>query len=189
MLNDIQKRSLLQLAYDVIYARLHRSKYHSPQDPLFEQKRGIFVTLHIDKALRGCIGYIVGYKSILESVKEMAIAAAFRDPRFPPLGPDELADLEIELSVLGELVLIQDFEEIEIGRDGLYIQHPYGSGLLLPQVATEWGWDRQTFLNQVCQKAGLPKSAAQDEDSKIYRFSAEIFSANAEELSAKQESP
>lgn len=188
MLNDIQKKSLLQLAYDVIHARLHRSKYLSPQDPLFEEKRGIFVSLHIDKALRGCIGYIIGYKSILESVKEMAIAAAFRDPRFPPLGQDELADLEIELSILSELILVQDLDEIKIGRDGLYIQHPHGSGLLLPQVATEWGWDRQTFLNQLCQKAGLPKSALQDEDSKIYRYTAEIFSATAEELAGKHES-
>ncbi|MCB5266445.1 MAG: AmmeMemoRadiSam system protein A [Candidatus Cloacimonetes bacterium] len=187
MLSDIQKKSLLQLAYDVIYSRLYRSKYASPQDPLFEQKRGIFVSLHINKALRGCIGYIVGYKSILDSVKEMAIAAAFRDPRFPPLEADELPDLEIELSILSELELVQDLSEIVIGRDGLYIQHPLGSGLLLPQVATEWGWDRQTFLNQVCQKAGLPKSALQDEDSKIYRFEAEIFSAKAEELSDKPE--
>lgn len=184
MLNDIQKKSLLQLAYDVIYGRLYRSKYESPDDPLFEEKRGVFVSLHIGKALRGCIGYIVGYKSILETVKEMAIAAAFRDPRFPALGIDELPNLTIELSILSELKLVQDLTEITIGRDGLYLEHPRGSGLLLPQVATEWGWDRQAFLTQVCQKAGLHESVLQDEDSKIYRFEAEIFSAKAEKLSA-----
>ncbi len=183
MLSNIQKKSLLQLAYDVIHARLYRSKYTSPQDPLFEEKRGIFVSLHIDKALRGCIGYIVGYKSILESVKEMAIAAAFRDPRFPPLGKDELPDLEIELSILSEMELVHDLTEIMVGRDGLFIEHPQGSGLLLPQVATEWGWDRETFLNQLCQKAGLPPAVLQDKDSRIYCFEAEIFSAKAEELS------
>lgn len=124
MLNDIQKKSLLQLAYDVIYGRLYRSKYESPDDPLFEEKRGVFVSLHIGKALRGCIGYIVGYKSILETVKEMAIAAAFRDPRFPALGIDELPNLTIELSILSELKLVQDLTEITIGRDGLYLEHP-----------------------------------------------------------------
>lgn len=187
MLNDKQKKSLLQLAYDVIYSRLYRSKYASPSDPLFEEKRGIFVSLHINKALRGCIGYIVGYKSILESVKEMAIAAAFRDPRFPPLEADELADLEIELSILSELKPVDDLTEIVIGRDGLFLEHPQGSGLLLPQVATEWGWDRETFLNQVCQKAGLPSSVLQDGDSKIFRFEADIFSAKAEDLADKSE--
>ncbi len=183
MLNDIQKKSLLKLAYDVIYSRLYRSKYVSPEDSLFEEKRGIFVSLHIDKALRGCIGYIVGYKSILESVKEMAVAAAFRDPRFPLLQKDELPDLEIELSILSELELVDDLSQIVIGRDGLFLEHPRGSGLLLPQVATEWGWDRETFLKQLCQKAGLPPSVLQDGDSKIFRFEAEIFSAKAEELS------
>lgn len=175
MLSDSQKKSLLKLARDVIQARLQHSTYQSPDDPIFAQKRGIFVSLHKGGKLRGCIGYIQAHKSMLDSVKEMAIAAAFRDPRFPPLQAGELADIRIEISVLSPLKLVRDISEITIGRDGLYLQHPYSSGLLLPQVATEWDWDRDTFLEQVCRKAGLPENAWQDDNAELYRFSAEVF--------------
>jgi AmmeMemoRadiSam system protein A len=175
MLSDTQKQSLLKLARDVIHARLHHSTYTSPDDPAFAEKRGMFVTLHIFGKLRGCIGYIHAYKSILDTVKEMALAAAFRDPRFPPVQADELPDISIEISLLSPMEPVQDISEITIGRDGLYLDHPYSSGLLLPQVATEWNWDRDTFLQQVCRKAGLPDQAWQDDGAQLYRFSAEIF--------------
>ncbi|MCD8480922.1 MAG: AmmeMemoRadiSam system protein A [Candidatus Cloacimonetes bacterium] len=122
------------------------------------------------------MGYIKGYKTITESIRELAMAAAFRDPRFPPLKASELPDITIEMSLLSPMEAVQDISEITIGRDGLYLEHPRSSGLLLPQVATEQRWDRDTFLRQVCRKAGLPDQAWQDEGAKLYRFTAEIFS-------------
>jgi AmmeMemoRadiSam system protein A len=106
----------------------------------------------------------------------MAVAAAFQDPRFPPLGPEELADLELEISVLTPMQRIQKVEEIQVGKHGLYIVRGIYRGLLLPQVATEHNWDRLTFLEQTCAKAGLPADAWKDPAAQIYVFSAEIFS-------------
>ena len=106
---------------------------------------------------------------------EMAQAAAFQDPRFPPLAKNELIDLDIEISVLTPFRLIQDVKEIQVGQHGLYIEKGGYSGLLLPQVATEYHWDRRTFLEHTCLKAGLPGDAWQDKKTKIYVFSAEIF--------------
>ncbi len=170
-----QKKSLLDLARNAIKAKLSHNPFTTPNDPIFEEKRGLFVTLHKHGGLRGCIGYIQGYKNITDSIIEMAQAAAFRDPRFSKVTAAELSDISIEISVLSELSPITKADEIRIGRDGLYIEHPYGSGLLLPQVALEWEWDRDTFLKQVCIKAGLHKQAWQDESARLYRFSAEIF--------------
>ena len=137
--------------------------------------RGIFVSLHKEGRLRGCIGYIKPYKSIVQSVAEMAVAAAFDDPRFSPLKAEEVSLLEIEISILGELMLIKGPDDVIIGRDGLYISHPWGSGLLLPQVATEWRWDADTFVREVCRKAGLPPEAWRDAQARLFRFEAEVF--------------
>jgi len=176
MLNENQRKSLLAFAYDVINARLNNSPFEAPKDDAFAAKKGIFVSLHIGGELRGCIGYILPYKSIVDSVQEMAIAAAFRDPRFPPLSNAELPRLEIEISLLGELIPMSRTEKITIGRDGLYLDHPDGSGLLLPQVATEYGWDSDEFLKHLCRKAGLAPSVLDSSDCRLYRFEAEIFS-------------
>ena len=105
----------------------------------------------------------------------MAIAAAFNDPRFPPLNPDELRDVTLEISVLSPLKIINDIREIEVGIHGLYITKGFHSGLLLPQVATEYKWDRLTFLEETCHKAGLHPNAWKDKDTKIYIFSADVF--------------
>jgi AmmeMemoRadiSam system protein A len=105
----------------------------------------------------------------------MAEAAAFRDPRFTPVTEKELSDLDIEISVLTPLKKITDVREIEIGKHGIYIKKGWLSGLLLPQVATEYGWDGETFLENTCMKAGLPTTAWQDKDTEIYIFSADIF--------------
>ncbi len=143
---------------------------------IFKQKRGAFVTLHKDKELRGCIGYVVPIKPLLDTVVDMAEAAALRDPRFPPVTPDEVDDLDIEISVLSPLKEITDINDIEIGKHGILIEKGYHSGLLLPQVATEYGWDRKTFLEHTCRKAGLPMNCWQDRGTKILIFSAEVFS-------------
>ena len=171
-----QKITLLKLARQAIAAHFEPLRPELPTDPEFEQKAGLFVSLHIGENLRGCIGYIKGYKPLAQSVVEMAQAAAFRDPRFAPLGKAEMDKVNIEISVLSELILMDNGEEPVIGRDGLYIEHPYGSGLLLPQVPVEWKWNASTFLKEVCRKAGLHNSAYLDAKSRLYRFTAEVFS-------------
>jgi len=139
------------------------------------EKRGAFVTLKTHGQLRGCIGYIQAIKPLSQTIIDMAQAAAFQDPRFPPLSRQELKDLSIEISALTPLRQIRDTQEIQVGKHGLFIERGYTSGLLLPQVATEYGWDTLTFLEQTCQKAGLPKDAWKEKNTKIFVFSAEIF--------------
>ena len=146
-----------------------------PPEAIFKESFGLFVTLHKNGNLRGCIGYIQPYKDLYTSIIELAAAAAFRDNRFPRVTIEEFEQLHIEMSILSPLYEINNIEEIKIGRDGIYLQHPYSSGLLLPQVATEHNWDRETFLNETCRKAGLPTSFLKDKLIKIYRFEAEIF--------------
>jgi len=103
------------------------------------------------------------------------LSASLNDPRFPPLTEEELRDIDIEISVLSPLKEIQDVSEIEVGRHGIYITRGYQSGVLLPQVATEYGWDRETFLQHTCQKAGLPPDAWKQEGTKIEIFDAQVF--------------
>jgi MEMO1 family protein len=139
------------------------------------EKRGAFVTLKTHGQLRGCIGHIQALKPLSQTIIDMAQAAAFQDPRFPPLSQQELKNLSIEISALTPLRQIQDIKEIQVGKHGLFIERGFNSGLLLPQVAAEYGWNTQTFLEQTCQKAGLPKDAWKDSKTKIQIFSAEIF--------------
>lgn len=140
-----------------------------------KEPRGAFVCLHKRGDLRGCIGMIEGFGPLSQTVKEMAIQAAFADPRFCPLNPHELDELDLEISVLTPLERINDPSQIEIGKHGLLIRRHSHSGLLLPQVATEHGWDRVQFLEWTCRKASIPPKAWQDSDTEIYVFSADIF--------------
>ena len=140
-----------------------------------KEMKGVFVTLKKRGQLRGCIGYTKGVKPLYKIVGEMAAAAAFHDPRFNPVTEAELSDLEIEISVLTPMKRIKDVEEIEVGKHGILIERGFHSGLLLPQVATEYGWDRTTFLEHTCLKAGLSKDAWKNEDTRICTFSAEVF--------------
>ena len=176
-LSPADKQLLLQVARDSITAEL-QGKAATPvkaSSPVLGELRGAFVSLHRRGQLRGCIGYIEAVKPLLETVREMAPAAAFHDPRFGPLRADELADLEIEISVLTPMRLIKSTDEIEVGRDGLYMVRGLNRGLLLPQVATQYHWDRRTFLEQTCNKAGLPLDAWKDPKTQIFIFRAEIF--------------
>ena len=141
-----------------------------------EKKMGAFVTLRKQGRLRGCIGLIEGKKPLYETVEEMAQAAAFKDPRFRPVKEDEFDGLDIEISALTPLRQIEDVSEIEVGRHGIYIVKGFHSGLLLPQVASEYNWDRDTFLRETCAKAGLQQDAWKDKDTKIFIFSASVFS-------------
>jgi AmmeMemoRadiSam system protein A len=172
-----EKAFLHQLALGAIAHRLTGQPLPSMagETPKLKENRGSFVTLKRKGQLRGCIGTIQAFKPLSRNIMEMAQAAAFQDPRFPPLAKNELADLEIEISVLTPFRLIRDIEEIQVGTHGLLVERGGYSGLLLPQVATEYRWDRQTFLEHTCLKAGLPKEAWKDRNTKIQIFSAEIF--------------
>jgi AmmeMemoRadiSam system protein B/AmmeMemoRadiSam system protein A len=145
------------------------------ETPILNESRGAFVTINKKGQLRGCIGYIEGRGPVYKTVEKMAEEAAFRDPRFDPVKERELPELEIEISVLTPLKKITDINEIEVGKHGIYIKKGWNSGLLLPQVATDYGWDRLTFLEHTCQKAGLPTNAWKEKNMEIYIFSADIF--------------
>ncbi len=173
-----EKDLLLTIARKSIEAGLAGRGVSSPEieSGTLKEKMGAFVTLKKQDRLRGCIGFIDGRKPLYETVEEMAQAAAFRDSRFSPVREDELKDLEIEISALTPLKQIHDVGEIEVGRHGIYIVKGFHSGLLLPQVATEYEWDRITFLKETCRKAGLPEDAWEDADTQIFIFSAHVFS-------------
>jgi AmmeMemoRadiSam system protein A len=140
-----------------------------------KQKYGVFVTLKTKGNLRGCIGYVEGIKPLQEAVGDMALSAAFKDPRFTPLQKGELDDLQVEISVMSPLEEITSPDEIIVGTHGLVIEKGVNRGLLLPQVATEYHWDKETFLAHTCLKAGLPKEAWQDKETKILVFAANVF--------------
>jgi MEMO1 family protein len=139
------------------------------------EKWGAFVTLYKGGNLRGCIGNIVGTQALILTVADMTKAAALEDPRFNKVQPSELPDITFEISVLTPIRILTDVNEIVIGRDGLIITRGYNRGLLLPQVASEYGWDRTTFLEQTCRKASLPENAWKEKNTKIEVFSAEVF--------------
>jgi AmmeMemoRadiSam system protein A len=136
---------------------------------------GAFVTLKRRGELRGCIGHVQPHRSLAETVQQMAVAAALRDPRFTPVSPEELPEIEVEISVLSPPQRIDRAGQIRVGQHGLIIHHPDGQGLLLPQVAVERGWDRETFLAQTCRKAGLPGDAWKNPETEIHTFTAEVF--------------
>ncbi len=176
-LTDADKKLLLSQARASIEAHLKDQSAPAVKDPSpgLGESRGAFVSLHRRGDLRGCIGYLEAAKPLLTTVREMAAAAAFHDPRFKPLKLEELADLEIEISVLSPMKLIKSTDDIEVGKHGLYIVRGFSRGLLLPQVASQYQWDRLTFLSQTCGKAGLPPDAWKEPATKIYTFTADIF--------------
>jgi AmmeMemoRadiSam system protein A len=134
-----------------------------------------FVTLRRDGALRGCVGHVQATEPLWRSVRDMARSAAVQDTRFPPVKTGEVPALTVEISVLSPLRPMKQADELQVGRHGLYICSGYQAGLLLPQVATSAGWDRRTFLEQTCRKAGLKSSAWDDPTVKVYVFEADVF--------------
>jgi AmmeMemoRadiSam system protein A len=133
-----------------------------------------FVTLRQHGDLRGCIGHIEAHEPLWKSVQEMATAAASRDSRFDPIAPEEVDSLDIEISVISPMIPAKP-DEVVIGRDGLMIRFGARSGLLLPQVPVEHGWTRETFLQETCRKAGLPRDAWKEPAAQLLRFTAEII--------------
>lgn len=179
MLSEDHRLQLLRIARSSIAAVLAGSAPDLDPAEFHEhlhRPAGAFVTLKtIEGDLRGCIGSIRAVEPLYRAIISGAVNAAFRDPRFYPVRKDELDRLVIEISVLGPIEAVQAHEEILVGRDGLIISRGRYAGLLLPQVATEYGWDRQTFLEQTCVKAGLPRHAWKEQGTRIERFAAEIF--------------
>ena len=137
--------------------------------------RGAFVTLKEKGDLRGCIGYIAPLKPLCQTVRDVAAYAALRDPRFKPVAAAELNELEYEISVISPLRRVTDWKQIQVGHDGLLVTKAGQEGVLLPQVASEQRWDRTTFLDQTCLKAGLPPRCWQDEDTDVFLFTALVF--------------
>lgn len=168
------RRLLLQLAHDAINTSLDERELQLPAIPEpLQQRRGAFTTLHLLGEVRGCVGYVFPVSPLFQTVIETARAAAFQDVRFFPVTREEAAQLLISISVLSPLFPIQA-EDLQLGKHGLLITRGNRRGLLLPQVPAEHGWDRNTFLEQTCRKAGLPPDAWQH-DASLEAFTAEIF--------------
>lgn len=178
MLDGNQRSQLLQIAREsiaAVFAGRTPEVRAENVDEALRRPAGAFVTLTLEGDLRGCIGSIHPVAPLAEAVAMSALNAAFRDPRFAPLSRAEFARVAIEISVMGPIEPVGRIEEIEPGRDGLIVTRGRSSGLLLPQVATEYGWDRETFLRQTSVKAGLAPEGWRLPDCRIERFAAEVF--------------
>jgi len=177
MLNAADKTILLKLARETLQAYFSGDKAPdcpNPSAALLEQK-GAFVSLHRGEELRGCIGQLLPDRELYKVVQHCVLSAALEDTRFIAVGPEEVKELTIEISVLTPFRRVHNVEEIEVGRHGLYIVRGAARGLLLPQVATQYGWDRTTFLEHTCLKSGLHPAAWQDPQPTIYTFEAVVF--------------
>ncbi len=178
LLNDKQKKRLLEIARRTLetYIKKKETLEFKEDDPVLNKELGAFVTLHKYGELRGCIGNMVGKGPLYLTVRDMAIAASTQDPRFPRVTEDELDVIDIEISVLSQMEKISDSSKIIMGKHGVMVQSGFRSGVFLPQVATETGWDRETFMNNLCaHKAGLPPDAWKKGECEIFIYTAEVF--------------
>jgi len=178
LLNDQQKKELLSLARNTIVSQIKtgRALKVEVDDPALKEVMGVFVTIHKAGQLRGCIGNIIGTEPLYIGVRDMAIAASTQDPRFPALEEAELADIDIEISVLSPLKKITNPDKIVLGVHGVLVKQGFRSGVYLPQVATETGWDKSEFMDSLCaHKAGISADAWRKGECEIYIFSAEVI--------------
>jgi AmmeMemoRadiSam system protein A len=176
MTTEGDRGALLELARTAVVAHLSGLPEPAPVlEGIFARRGGAFVTLHdCDGSLRGCIGHLDVDEPLGTVIARCAIAASSRDPRFAAVQSREVDTLRIEVSLVGPMEPVSTPSEIEIGRHGLVVERGRHRGLLLPQVATEWGWDVFTFLEHTCRKAGLPGDAWKD-GATLWRFEAEVF--------------
>ncbi len=174
-LTEEERRELLAIARRAAasYVKDGKVPKERPASPKLAEPGAAFVTLTKGGRLRGCIGYTEAASPLYRTVQECAVAAATEDPRFPPVESAEVDALKIEISVLTPLIPVRA-EEIEVGVHGLMIRKGLRRGLLLPQVAAEYGWDRQAFLSQTCRKAGLPPDEW-EKGAELFSFTAEVF--------------
>lgn len=190
LLDPDQAKRLISIARKSIFSFFEDKETYISEDikEEFNEERGVFVTLYSRGRLRGCIGFPEPVLPLWKAVKEAAEGAGFQDPRFPALSREEYKDIRIEMSVLTKPEIINadktsDYvSQIETGKDGLIIKNERGSGLLLPQVALEQGWDSERFLCETCKKAGLEKDCWKDMKSKVYKFQAQIFAERDEKI-------
>lgn len=183
-ISDSDGKLLVKTAREVVteYLATNKIKQLSKEfQEKFSFNAGVFVTINKMKNLRGCIGYPTSDQKLYQALADAAISAAVNDPRFIPLNQDELNSVTFEVTVLSppQLIVVNDyrdyFEKIKIGRDGLIVKKDFHSGLLLPQVPVEYGWNVQEFLEYTCEKAGLDKNSWKDLKTKIFKFSGIIF--------------
>jgi len=173
---ESEQQLLLQIARDSVQSYLLRQplRLQHVDRGVLAECHGIFVSIHEHGELRGCIGNLDPVEPLFLTASDCAIAAAVGDPRFIPLTLGELPEVDFEISVLSSMEKVQDVSEIEVGKHGLLISKGQLRGLLLPQVATEYGWHRERFLDETCKKAGLQLGAWKNGAS-VYRFSAFVF--------------
>jgi len=176
-LDEQDKKELLFMARNTLETYLSKGKVPDvhPTRPAMLERAGAFVSLHEGDELRGCIGQINPDRELYKIVQSCALSAALDDPRFSPVTAEQLPFINIEISVLTSMVRVSRVEEIEVGKHGLYITLGSRRGLLLPQVATQYGWDREVFLDQTCRKAGLPENAWRERSTSIFTFEAQVF--------------
>jgi AmmeMemoRadiSam system protein A len=176
-LSEADRRALLQLARKaVVEAVTHGGlPQQIPQDGVFAERRGAFVTLHVQHRLRGCIGVIEADQSLGDSIVRCAASSALQDPRFSPMRPEDLAELQVEISILSPLAPIP-LEEVEIGRHGLLVSRGEQRGLLLPQVAVEHHLTREQFFEETCRKAQLAPDVWREPGTQLFGFTCEVFS-------------
>ena len=172
---EAEKKELLSIARNAVteYVTNRKNPETEIKNPKFKTDGAVFVTIKENGSLRGCIGHIQAIMPLYQSIIKNAVAACSSDPRFPPMKKEELKDMDIEISILSPFMPLKDVKDIQVGKHGLYIVKDNQSGLLLPQVATEFRWNRDEFLEHVCMKAGLPKDAWKD--AELYTFTAEIL--------------
>jgi AmmeMemoRadiSam system protein A len=181
VLSLAEKKELLKIARNSIetFVKTGKTPDFTVKDARLEETEGAFVTITKHGALRGCIGNIIGQEPLYETVRDMAVAAASKDPRFTPLTAAELKDINVEISVLSKPRRVKDASEIQLGKHGVIVSANGRQGVFLPQVADETGWSKEEFLSQLCsQKAGLPPYAWKDPDTALYVFTADVFAEN-----------
>jgi len=177
IITDEEKKILLESARETIAAKLSdRKAEYEPVTKTLETKCGAFVTLHKHGQLRGCIGNLIGVKPLYTTIRDMAIASAFEDPRFMPLSKNELEEINIEISVLSPLEKIKSIDGIKIGEHGILIKRGFRSGTFLPQVAVEQRWDINELITNLCYKAGMDKDSWKAPDTELFVYTAIVFS-------------
>ena len=171
-----EKKELLKLSRETIIYYMENKKYpeYTNLNKKFDESRGVFVTLHMDGALRGCIGHPLPVLSLYKSVMENSVSSAFEDPRFSSLSKDEINKIDIEISVLSIPKEVNTYKDVKVGIDGIIISKGFNRGLLLPQVPVEQGWGLEEYISYGCLKAGLDKDQWR-EGVKIETFNAEVF--------------
>ena len=177
-LTENEKTILLMTARESISSKLENRTQNYPEvSESLQKPLGSFVTLHIDGNLRGCIGHMLPVRPLIEDIKILAKESAFHDPRFPSLSIKELKSIDIEISVLSPLE-VSSAEKVIVGKHGIIMKNGYNSGVLLPQVPVEQGWNREEFLSNTCRKAGMNMNCWKDPKTQIETFTAVIFGEN-----------